>query len=104
MDSSDLSMAYLVYRLSRSAAPAGRDSLVVLVPVGHISDKISTAEEWNVLIDRARTHVYSVLAERLGLKDLKSWVTHEIVNDPISWRDKFNLHQGSILGLSHSFL
>lgn len=75
-----------------------------MVPVGHISDKISTAEEWQVLIDRAREHVYSTLALRLGLTELKSWVKHEIINDPITWRDKFNLHKGSILGLSHSFL
>lgn len=80
------------------------DSLVILVPVGHITDKISTSEEWNVLVDRAREHVYATLAVRLGLKDLKSWVKNEIINDPITWRDKFNLHQGSILGLSHSFL
>lgn len=87
-----------------SAAPKGCDTMVVLVPVGHISDNLPEGSDWEVLVEKARAHVFKTLATRLGLKDLKSWITHEEVNDPIAWQEKFNLHRGSILGLSHSFL
>jgi phytoene desaturase (3,4-didehydrolycopene-forming) len=87
-----------------SAAPAGQDTIVVLVPVGHISSKLPSSSDWSTLVDQARQHVYKTLEIRLGLKDFPSWVKHEIVNDPISWEERFNLHRGSILGLSHSFL
>ena len=75
-------------RIDPSAAPAGRDSIVVLVPVGHISANLPEGSDWKVIVDKARDHVYETLEKRLGLKDLRKWTINEMVNDPISWQEK----------------
>ena len=90
-------------RIDPSAAPEGKDAVVVLVPVGHITQG-ETAQDFKKMVDDAREQVLSGIESRLGVKDFRSWIVEEQINDPISWRDKFNLDKGSILGLSHSFL
>ncbi|KAI1187338.1 phytoene dehydrogenase [Nemania serpens] len=102
-------------RIDPSAAPEGRDSIIALVPVGHLlkSKTASTAtnnggdirqeQDWDGLVSRARRAVLSTIAARTGCASLKPFITHEIVNDPYTWEVKFNLDKGSILGLSHSF-
>ena len=78
-------------RIDPSAAPAGRDSIVVLVPVGHISANLPEGSDWKVIVDKARDHVYETLEKRLGLKDLRKWTINEMINDPISWQEKVSL-------------
>lgn len=99
-------------RLDPSAAPAGKDTLVVLVPCGPISipGKSSsdpakgahTREQFAQTRERARRQVIATLERRLGRPDFESLIEHEVVNDPFDWQDKFNLFRGSILGLSHT--
>ncbi|KAI0802456.1 phytoene dehydrogenase [Xylaria sp. FL0064] len=102
-------------RIDPSAAPEDRDSVIVLVPVGHLLESkgfettvdgesgISRDQGWNTLVARARRAVLSTIAARTGCTYLEQSITHEIVNDPFAWEAKFNLDKGSILGLSHSF-
>ncbi|KAI0110952.1 phytoene desaturase [Hypoxylon sp. NC0597] len=100
-------------RIDPSAAPEGRDSIIALVPTGHLLQSRGLAkpdvglprenQDWPALIDRARRAVLSTVTARTGCAPLDKSITHEIVNDPRTWEDKFNLDKGSILGLSHSF-
>nr|AKR17055.1 phytoene dehydrogenase [Sporobolomyces pararoseus]UGY86998.1 phytoene desaturase [Sporobolomyces pararoseus]UGY87004.1 phytoene desaturase [synthetic construct] len=90
-------------RHDASAAPEGKDSVIVLVPVGHISPALPTASDWNRIVDETREKIIGEIERRLDIKDLKKDIINEVVNTPITWSEKFNLHRGSILGLSHSF-
>ncbi|KAK8016524.1 Phytoene desaturase [Apiospora rasikravindrae] len=102
-------------RIDPTAAPDGRDAVIALVPTGHLlkskgHPKSATTEngmlrdqDWPALVERARNSVLSTIEARTGCAPLKSLIQHEIVNDPFTWEDKFNLDKGSILGLSHSF-
>ncbi|KAN0061863.1 hypothetical protein ACQY0O_005857 [Thecaphora frezii] len=99
-------------RLDPSAAPTGKDTLVVLVPCGPISipekpagDRAKgahTRAQFQAAKERARAQVLETLQRRLNRPDFASLIEHEIVNDPFDWQDKFNLFRGSILGLSHT--
>ncbi|GAA5858629.1 hypothetical protein JCM1840_006490 [Sporobolomyces johnsonii] len=86
-----------------SAAPADCDTVIVLVPVGHISPALPSSSDWDAVVNSTRDKIIGEMERRLGLKDLRSSIKHESVNTPITWGEKFNLHKGSILGLSHSF-
>ncbi|KAI3320781.1 phytoene dehydrogenase [Xylariaceae sp. AK1471] len=101
-------------RIDSSAAPEGRDSIIALVPVGHLLESkgfsttnnkngISREQDWAALVSRARRAVLSTITARTGCAPLETSITHEIINDPFTWESKFNLDKGSILGLSHSF-
>lgn len=87
-------------RIDPSAAPEGKDTIVVLVPVGHISDRSDV--DFDELIKRARKQVIETIEKRLKINDFGSLIEHEIVNDPRTWQKEFNLWKGSILGLSHA--
>lgn len=93
-------------RVDATAAPVGRDTVVVLVPVGHATAAATAAAaadaDFDALVDRARDRVIDTVQRRLGIADLRSMIDHETVNDPRSWQTEFNLWNGSILGLSHS--
>ena len=102
-------------RIDPSAAPEGRDSVIALVPVGHLLQSrgspapangesgIPREQDWNALVSRARRAVLATIQARAGCIPLEQAITHEIINDPFTWEAKFNLDKGSILGLSHSF-
>ncbi len=96
-------------RIDSSAAPTGRDSVVVLVPCGHLLEggadrglNPQDAQDWQAMISKARNAVFETVLQRTGA-DLRSHVVDEIINTPSSWKEKFNLDKGAILGLSHSF-
>ena len=116
-------------RVDPSAAPQGMDSVVVLVPVGHLmEDSDSTTksppttnghvsdvsspnkpgitptltQDWPAMIALSRKTILATIAARTGV-DLTPLITVEQTNDPASWRSRFNLDRGAILGLSHSF-
>ena len=99
-------------RVDPSAAPAGCDSIVVLVPVGHLlnsdagSDRsepsVKGDQDWPSVIGLARSKIMDAIRSRIGV-DLEPLIVHEQVNDPLTWKSKFNLDRGAILGLSHSF-
>ncbi|PSK34919.1 Phytoene desaturase [Elsinoe australis] len=126
-------------RVDPSAAPEGKDTLVILVPVGHLLDPSSTpssypqsksltnginghaddptkltkdtstpgippttTQDFPKMLALARRTILSTISSRIGV-DIAPLISHEITNDPFTWRDKFNLDRGAILGLSHSF-
>jgi phytoene desaturase (3,4-didehydrolycopene-forming) len=93
-------------RIDPSAAPAEKDALAVLVPVGHLRDMAINigirAQDWPAMVNTARETVIRTVEARTGAS-LRSHIIHEIVNSPTTWKEKFNLDKGAILGLSHSF-
>ncbi|KAJ3946435.1 phytoene dehydrogenase AL-1 [Colletotrichum tropicale] len=96
-------------RVDPSAAPEGKDTVIVLVPIGHLSrskndDGLTTDEkDWDAIVAKARSMILSIVSERTGCPNLGDMITHEIVNTPLTWEEKFNLDKGAILGLNHGF-
>lgn len=86
-------------RIDPSAAPADKDSIIVLVPIGYMRGT-EPDQDYPRLVKRARDMVLEVLQRRIKV-DMEPLIEHEIVNDPSVWQEKFNLWRGSILGLSH---
>ncbi|MCJ1473465.1 ATP-binding cassette transporter CGR1 [Lambiella insularis] len=97
-------------RIDPSAAPEGKDSVVVLIPVGHLLDssgvgvspRAPRSQDWDTMVSSARETVVSTIRARTGAH-IGPAIIHEEVNTPLSWKDTFNLDKGAILGLSHSF-
>ena len=100
-------------RVDPSAAPSGCDSVVVLVPVGHLLDSASEThkgtpgspdlkQDWNNMVSTARSTILKTIESRLHIT-LSEHIVHETLNTPLTWKDTFNLDRGAILGLSHSF-
>ncbi|XP_022173205.1 phytoene desaturase-like [Myzus persicae] len=87
-------------RIDPTAAPEGKDTVVVLVPVGHITNVSNI--DFDQLVKKARENVIDTMEKRLKISNFRNLIDHEIVNDPRTWQNKFNLWKGSILGLSHS--
>jgi phytoene desaturase len=86
-------------RLDPSMAPPGQDTLIAIVPVGHLSE--NGEQDWENLTDLARKHVFRRLAS-LGITDLEAHIKFETTLTPLSWRKRFNLVKGSTHGLSHN--
>jgi phytoene desaturase len=83
-------------RIDQSAAPAGQDTLMALVPVGHLGGN----QDWDILRARARAAVLYRLAQ-VGIIDVEKHLKFEICYAPDTWARLFNLHRGSAFGLSH---
>ena len=95
-------------RLDPSMAPEGQDTLIAIVPIGHISEngeqaKQSCGQDWAELRDEARGHVLRRLSS-LGISDLESHIKFEINFTPPSWRKRYNLMKGSTHGLCHNLM
>ncbi|KAI1764887.1 phytoene desaturase [Hypoxylon sp. FL1150] len=99
-------------RVDPSAAPEGRDSVIVLVPTGHLQESrdpdqpdvgLARNQDWPTLIARARRAVLATISARTGCASLDKLITHESINSPTTWEARFNLDRGSILGLGHGF-
>lgn len=88
-------------RTDPSFAPADGDSLMVLVPVGHMD--AGNSQDWAALTARARLSVIERL-EGLGVKDLAGRIVFEETMGPPEFKKKLNLAKGSAFGLSHNFL
>jgi phytoene desaturase len=88
-------------RIDPDAAPAGEETLYVLVPVGHLDS--SNKDQWPALVDRARETVFKRLENEMGISDLRENIKFEIINTPLTWKKKFNLVKGAAFGLSHNF-
>ena len=88
-------------RTDPSAAPEGQETLYVLVPVGHLSER--TQQDWDSLVNRARETVFARLAKEMGVTDLREHIKFEIVYQPKVWKERFNLERGAAFGLSHNF-
>jgi phytoene dehydrogenase-like protein len=86
-------------RLDPSMAPPGEDSLIVVVPVGHLSE--TKTRDWAEVRDRARDHVFRRLA-LLGITDLEQHIKFEMSFNPLSWQKRYNLVKGATHGLCHN--
>jgi len=86
-------------RLDPSMAPQGQDTLIGIVPVGHMS--ANGEQDWGSLRDQARQHIFRRL-RTLGIHDLKEHIKFEINFTPLSWRKRYNLAKGSTHGLCHN--
>ena len=83
-------------RADASAAPAGQDTLMALVPVGHLGAN----HNWDVLRARARAAVLRRLAQA-GISTLEEHLKFEICYAPKTWAGLYNLSRGAAFGLSH---
>jgi phytoene desaturase (3,4-didehydrolycopene-forming) len=91
-------------RIDPSAAPAGKDAVVVLVPVASLKNPSSKSPDLTSSVDVAalRKSILTTIQARTGVS-LSELIISETINTPESWQEQFNLYSGSILGLSHSF-
>jgi phytoene desaturase len=86
-------------RLDSTMAPQGQDTLIAIVPVGHMSK--NGEQDWAGLRDEARRHVFRRLAF-IGITDLESHIKFETTFTPLSWKKRYNLVKGSTHGLCHN--
>jgi phytoene desaturase len=89
-------------RTDPSAAPPGQDTLMVLVPAGHLDAR--TTQDWEVLQARARAAVMRRLGTSVGITDLEEHLKFEVSYTPRDWCSLYNLAKGAAFGLSHNFL
>lgn len=86
-------------RLDPAMAPQEQDTVIAIVPVGHMSE--NGEQDWAELRDRARQHVLRRL-KTLGITDLEDHIKFEVNFSPLSWRKRYNLAKGSTHGLCHN--
>lgn len=86
-------------RLDPSMAPEGQDTLIAIVPVGHMSE--NGEQDWAEIRDRARQQVFRRF-KTLGITDLEDHLKFEVNYTPLSWRKRYNLMKGSTHGLCHN--
>ena len=87
-------------RLDPRMAPPGQDTLIAIVPVGHMSE--NGDQDWKSIREKARQHVFRRL-KTLGITDLEEHLKFEVNYTPPSWRKRYNLMKGSTHGLSHNW-
>lgn len=78
-------------RIDPTAAPDGKDSIVVLIPVGHLVDGQDAAvvdgkltQDWDAMVERAREQVVHTMEARLNVKGLREMIVWEEVNTPLT--------------------
>ena len=86
-------------RVDPSLAPEGQDTLMVVVPVGHIND--AAPQNWPAIQKRARQLVLERLAG-IGISDLEEHIKFEVSYTPRDWQSRYNLTRGAVLGLAHN--
>jgi phytoene desaturase len=86
-------------RLDPSMSPPSQDTLIAIVPVGHMSE--NGGQNWGELRDKAREHVFRRL-RTLSITDLEAHIKFEETYSPPSWHKRYNLVKGSTHGLSHT--
>jgi phytoene desaturase len=88
-------------RLDPTAAPPGQDTIIAIVPIGHMKEE--RGENWREIRDGARQAVFKRLA-LLGITDLESHLKLETNFMPPSWHERYNLMKGATHGLSHTLM
>ena len=92
-------------RLDSAMAPAGEDTLIAIVPVGHMAEGrellSNGKQDWGKVKDRARQDVFRRLAT-IGITDLEAHLKSEVCYVPPSWHKRYNLVKGSTHGLCHN--
>ncbi len=82
-------------------APEGHDSIMVVVPVGHMNGV--APQDWPSLRDTARRLVFKRLAA-MGLTDLQKHIKFEVSYTAEDWVRLYNLTKGATLGLNHNLM
>jgi phytoene desaturase len=85
-------------RIDPAMAPPGGDTLIAIIPVGHLSE--DGHRDWDERIESARQHVLRRL-RTLGITDIESHIKFEETYTPVTWHQRYNLVRGSTHGLSH---
>ncbi len=86
-------------RSDDSAAPAGEDSLSIIIPCGRLQDK--TTVNWNDIKTASRGYVIEKL-RKAGLTDIEDNIKFEICYLPQTWKSQFNLTWGATFGVGHN--
>jgi phytoene desaturase len=86
-------------RTEPDMAPEGMESLFVLVPVPHLSNK---NVDWERDGAAFKEKVYDLLEKRCGIE--RGWVVFEKVRTPLDWRADYNLEEGAAFGIGHGIL
>lgn len=86
-------------RLDPTMAPTGQDTLIAIVPVGHIN--ANRDQDWPAIREEARRQVFRRLS-MLGIDDLESNIKFEVCYDPSAWHTRYNLMKGATHGLCHN--
>ncbi len=85
-----------------TSAPAQEDSVSVIVPVGHLSEK--NPQDWEKLKNNARSGVLDRLRQE-GITDLEQHIKFEICYTPVAWKSIYNISNGSVFGsLGHNIM
>jgi phytoene desaturase len=87
-------------RTDPAAAPVGQDTLLALVPVGHLD--VDANQDWEALRARARAAVLQRL-DGIGASNLAEHLKFEISYTPHDWQNRYHLAKGAAFGLSHTF-
>ena len=85
--------------LDPTLAPKGHSSLYVLVPVPNCRADIDWAQHKAVF----KEEVITWLETRAGLSDIRSHIQVMETLTPEDWRDDFNVYEGAIFNMAHSF-
>ncbi|MFN8562845.1 MAG: phytoene desaturase family protein [Anaerolineae bacterium] len=88
-------------RLDPTLAPPGEDTLIGIVPVGHLDE--TGEQDWVRIRDEARQAIFRRLAN-VGITDLEAHIKFETNFTPLSWRKRYNLVKGSTHGLAHTLM
>ena len=88
----------VVSRLNKQAAPEGKESIFILCPVPDLRYKSDWSDR-----EQIADAIIADLSRRTGY-NLSDKIISKTILSPIDWRDKFNLHRGSGLGLGHSMM
>jgi phytoene desaturase len=86
-------------RLEPSLAPKGHESMIAIVPVGHVDEE--KEQDWESLRNRAREAVFQRL-KLVGINDLQAHTKFETNLTPLSWEKRYNLLKGATHGLCHN--
>lgn len=95
-------------RLDPGTAPAGKDTMIAVVPTGHMTydgddpERMAREEEaWAGELERARAAVLARLAQ-VGLGDVADHISVEATATPTTWKALHNLERGATHGLAHT--
>jgi phytoene desaturase (3,4-didehydrolycopene-forming) len=79
--------------------PSGQDTIIAIVPLGHIDE--TKGQNWEELRSKARESVLRRMAQ-IGIHDFEDSIKVEHCVTPLDWRGRFNLVKGATHGLSHT--
>jgi len=86
-------------RLDPSLAPPDCDSIIGIVPVGHLD--VNPDGDWQAIRDQARSAIFERMAS-VGIRTVRDHIKFEVCYTPCSWRKRYNLLKGATHGLSHT--